>query len=139
MVKRDLNLWGKKEKITETYDGQGTIKIVKDANGKITAQEIKKNGTIDNIYCFIYRFRMKNQFSLGESLVMNLPTKDIKIKLVKKMKLKAASKMYDTFFMQSDPKQYMVWFDAGENKIPIRIDGSTGLGKTSMVMREYKR
>ena len=56
MVKRDLNIWGKKERITEEYlTDKGQVKITKNAGGKTTVQTIEKKGAVDNIYCFIYR------------------------------------------------------------------------------------
>ncbi|MFA5088510.1 MAG: hypothetical protein WC552_05690 [Candidatus Omnitrophota bacterium] len=137
MVRRDINIWGKKEKITEEYLANGIVKITKEANGEVAEQIIRKEGPIDNIYSFIYRFRWAGSVS-KEPLLMRLPTKDIKISIVKSMKIKAAGKQYDSYYMESDPKQYSVWFDKGEKKMPLRIDGSAGLMSTSMVMTEYR-
>lgn len=139
VVKRNLNLWGKKETISELYDhSAGKIRIVKDAGGKTTEQILKREGPIDNIYAFIYRYRMSGTYQQGEVLNLHLPTKDVVIKLMEKVHVDASGKKQEAFFMQSDPKQYQLWIGATEQKLPLRIDGAVGLGKTLMVMREYE-
>ncbi len=137
-VERDLNVFGKKEKIFEDYDSpQGIVKITKMVGDKKIQKTIQKMGNIDNIYCFIYRYRKHGQFNLGDTLKINLPTKEVEISLEKVNTIKAAGQVFDSYFMQSNPKKYQVWFDTGPHKIPIRIDGAVGLGNTSMVMEKY--
>lgn len=139
LVERNLNIWGKKEKISEHYlSGQGQVKIIKNAGGKISEQTIEKKGKLDNIYSFIYRYRQSGTFQLGENLLMNLPTKDVNLKLKEVTKLKAAGKKFDAYYMTSDPSQYEVWFDNSAKKIPLKINGAVGFGDTTMVMVDYK-
>ena len=140
MVKRDLNIFGKKEKITEYYDQKkGEIKIVKTAKTVTVDQVIKKVPPIENIYGFIYRYRQNGDFKdQEESFNLHLPTKDITIKNFGKKKLRMDKNEEDTFYMQSDPRQYSIWFASGKNKIPLRIDGAVGLNQTSMILNEYK-
>lgn len=139
-IERNLNIFGKKEKIIETYDPDGgKILIVKIKGDKRIERVIKKKGLIDNIYCFIYRYRRQGKFSKDESFEVNLPTRDVIISLEKRTKLKAAGKVFDAYFLQSKPRKYKIWFDSGPNKIPLRIDGAVGIAKTSMIMREYKK
>lgn len=137
-VERDLNIFGKKEKITEYYQPQNNIvRIVKVVRGKTTEQVIEKEGDLDNIYSFIYRYRKDGNFEIGDALTIKLPTKNVEIVLVKEGKLKAAGKSFDAYYMQSKQKEYKVWFDSGERKLPLRIDGSMGIANTSMVMQSY--
>ncbi len=139
MVKRNLNIFGRKEIIREDYSpSDGTVKILKYVDGKEIKQVIKKDRAMDNIYGFIYRYRKEGKFRIGETLKMFLPTKDIDITLIKQDKIWIAGKEYDTYFMQSIPSQYNIWFDTKDAKIPVRIDGSVGLKKTSMLLRSYK-
>lgn len=138
-VTRDLNIFGKKESITEEYFPEtGLVKITKTANGKKTEQQIKKVGSLDNIYSFIYRYRRDGGFNLGDTLSMHLPTKEISIELEKKSKIKAAGQQFDTYYMKSDPGQYQLWFDSSEFKIPIRINGAVGFGDAAMIMTGYQ-
>jgi hypothetical protein len=133
-VERDVNVFGKREKITEVYDGKGTVKITNEGKA---GQTIKKNVPLDNIYCFIYRYRQSGKFQMGEKLQLNLPTKDVKISLVRKDTMRVLGKDRDVFFMQSVPKKYSIWFDT-DMKIPVRIDGAVGMGKTSMILESYE-
>ncbi len=138
-VQRDLNIWGKKEKIEEQYWPQkGQIKIIKDLNGKKEEQVIEKEGLIDNIYCFIYRYRAQGDFELGEYFTIHLPTKDVKITLKKETTVRTAGGAYTAYYMQSNPSQYKVWFGKSAKKKPLRINGSIGLSATSMTMMDYK-
>ena len=138
-VKRNLNIFGKKEQISEDYDVQkGSVKITKMAGGKTSTQTLEKPERMDNIYGFLYRYRQRGRFQIGEKLTLNLPTRDAVIILKKKMNLKANGEVHDSFFMQSDPKQYFIWFDNSPQHIPLRIDGALGMGKTSMVMEKYE-
>lgn len=135
----DIKIWGsKKERITELYDHKkGEVKIVKVAGGKTTEQVIKKGKPMENLYGFIYRYRKDGKFTIGDTLQMDLPTMDVKLKITKKDKIKIGGAPEDVYFMESAPKKYMVWFDADSRKVPVRIDGAVGFGSTSMVLREY--
>lgn len=137
-VERNLNIFGKKEKITEDYDQQkGQIKVTKYAGSRSSEQLISKQGPIDNIYCFIYRYRAQGDFKIGESFDINLPTTDVVIDLVKAMPLKAAGEVFDSYYMQSDPPKYKVWFDAKVGKIPLRINGAVGINAAVLTMSSY--
>ena len=139
VVLRDLNIWGKKEKILEEYDqAAGRIKITKTANNKTSGENLQKNSPVDNIYCFIYRSRQSGQFNPGDSFAIHLPTRDIKINLVKRTALKVGGENYQTYFMESDPAKYKVWFETGSRKVPLRINGAMGISDTSMIMTDYK-
>ena len=138
-VKRDLNIWGKKEKIDEEYDQvKGIITIKKQVGTKTSEQVIRKKGPIDNIYCFIYRYRRGGDFKIGDAFQIHLPTTDVTIALQKMDKLKMAGKTYETYFMQSQPSKYKVWFDTSDKKIPLRINGAVGINDTAMLMVDYQ-
>jgi len=139
-VTRDLNLWGRKEKIVEDYlQDQGLIKIVKHVGKKITEQTLEKEGPIDNIYSFIYRYRKTGEFQIGEELQLNLPTKDVVLFLDKSTTVKALDGRQDAFYLFSKPRKYKIWFDKSDDKVPLRIDGAIGLAKTSMVIKGFSK
>ena len=101
-VERDLNIFGRKEKILEVYDrANSEIRLTKTVGDKSTEQVLKKTGAIDNIYGFIWRYRKSGSFEIGDVLDVFLPTTDLKIKLVKRMNVNIQGKKYDSFFMQS--------------------------------------
>ncbi len=139
IVERDLNIMGKKEKITEEYHtDKGEILITKIAGGKTTQQVLQKAGVVDNIYGFIFRYRKSGSFKIGDEIDIILPTTDLKISLDKETKIQAGGKTYDSFYMQSKPSKYKLWFDKSDKKIPLRINGAVGIGNTVMVMTDYK-
>ena len=91
IVERDLNIFGNKEQITEYYEPESDrIRIVKTKDGKTTEQIIEKKGDVDNIYCFIYRYRRGGPLNVGQEIAINLPTTDLKIKVMKNENLSAA-------------------------------------------------
>ncbi len=136
-VERDLNIFGKKEKIVENYQEHGKVTIVKQVGAKTIEKVLEKQGSVENLYGFIYRYRRDGKFVIGDDLVMRLPTKDVTITVLKQDTLKAAGEVHDAFFLASDPAKYKLWFDSGEGKVPLRIDSGGVLGATSLVMIEY--
>lgn len=136
-VNRDLDIFGKKEKIEERYDApNGTVTISKMVKGELEELKIKKDLPLDNLYCFIYRLRERSSLRVGNSFDILLPTADVKISVEDKRVFKVMGKKFNTFFMQSVPKKYRIWFDDSDAMVPLRIDGAIGFGKTSMVLTE---
>lgn len=134
-IMRDLNIFGKKEKIMEEYFQQdGFIRVTKTADGKTTVQTIEKKGAVDNIYGFIYRYRLLGDPQSTVSLDVSLPTVDVKIARVKEVEFNAGGKMYRAVLMRSVPEKYSIWFDVGEKRLPLRIAGAIGLSNTVMTM-----
>ena len=139
MVKRDLNIFGKKESILEEYlRKEGKIKITNHAGDRTEENVIRKSGNVENIYGFIYRYRQRGTVQKGELIKMILPTKDVQMEAMEKQDMSIGNKHYNAYFLQSSPRQFNVWFDDSSRKIPLRIDGSSGLGKTSMILKNYK-
>jgi len=139
IVRRDLDIFGKKEKIVEHYQpDQGRVVITKTARGQTTTTEIKKEGALDNIYGFLYRFRNGNEPALKDSVRLHLPTADVFLKVSKKTKIRAAHRLFEAFYMQSHSKEYRLWFGLDKNRTPIRIDGAIGLGSASLIMTKYQ-
>ncbi|HAL91651.1 MAG TPA: hypothetical protein DCM68_01340 [Verrucomicrobia bacterium] len=137
-VDRDLNIFGKKAKVTEEYDqAAGTVTITKVAKGGTTVQVLEKTGPIDNIYGIIYRYRIHGGFDREERFEVALPALDITMAGVKNMKFKAAGKTYQSLLLRSVPSQYSIWMDRGPAHLPLRIAGAVGLANTVMTMVEY--
>ena len=133
-VLRDLKIFGGPEKITEDYTTSGTIRITKDAAGKVTETVLKKDGFIDNIYGFIYRYRLEEKFTASEKFDVRLPTIDIVIRIVHETSFNAAGKTYRAVLMKSVPEKYSIWMDKSSKRFPLRIGGAIGIGNTMMIM-----
>ena len=139
-VLRDLNIFGKKEKIAEEYfPKDGYVRVTNISDGKTVVRRLDTKGPVDNIYGFIYRYRLVGKFKLGENFEMQLPTTRVNIKLVEAMAFKAAGKTYQAVLMKSDPAKYSIWFDKGERRLPLRIAGAVGLSNTVMTMVECEK
>jgi hypothetical protein len=139
-VERNYNLsvFGHGKTLEEYIPSKGEIIITKTDGGHDTQQIIKKAGAIDNIYGFIYRYRKEGSFKVGEVLKMALPTKNLKIKMMKRVVLKIGGKSYKSYYMQSQPGRYKIWFDASAHKWPLRITGSIGFFNSVMTMTSYE-
>jgi len=138
-VERDfsLNVFGSGKILEEYIPSKGEIIITKTDRGHVTRQVVNKAGSIDNIYGLIYCYRKRGSFKIGDVIDMTLPTNDLKIKLVKRVMLKINGKSYDSYYMQSQPPRYQIWFDSSEHKWPLRITGKIGLINSVMTMTGY--
>lgn len=138
-VERDLNIFGKKEQIVEHYGpGNGTVRIVKTVKGETTEQVIQKGHRLENVYGFIYRYRLQGAFFAGERTAVHLPTADVDFIFRGFDTLTLPGRQAEAYYVESLPKKYRVWFGTGPARVPLRIDGAVGFGKTAMVMKEYR-
>jgi len=138
-VERDfsLNVFGKGKTVEEYIPSQGEIIINKTEGDRLTREVIKKAGNVDNIYGFIFRYRKEGSFKIGDAIDVSLPTRDLKIKLVDRQPFKIGEKTYDSYYMQSQPTRYKIWFDASLHKLPLRIVGTIGFLNSVMTMTGY--
>ncbi|MFP4473487.1 MAG: DUF3108 domain-containing protein [Candidatus Omnitrophota bacterium] len=134
-VERDLDIFGNKENIVETYDPEnGKVTVVKYNDGEETDRQIfEQEKPIDNLYCFLYRYRRDGEFEPGREIAMNLPTQTVKLEIIRDEKMAIAGKERSVYYMESRPSKYRVWFSADEEHVPLRIDGAVGLAKTAMI------
>jgi len=140
LVVRNLNIFGKKEKITEEYDQKaGTVTITKVAKGKTTIQVLEKKGPLDNIFGFIFRYRIHGSLNQAEQFKVRLPRLDATIAGVKNLRFNAAGKTYEALLLRSIPPQYSIWMDRGPRRLPLRIVSASGIAKTVMTMIEVKK
>jgi hypothetical protein len=138
-VERDLNIFGRKEQIVEHYGpGNGTVRIVKTVKGETTEQVIQKRHPLENVYGFIYRYRLQGAFTAGEQTAVHLPTADVDFIFRGFDTMALSGRQAEAYYVESLPKKYRVWFDTGPARVPLRIDGAVGFGKTAMVMKEYR-
>lgn len=133
-----LSVFGQGKILEDYVSSKGEILITKTDGNRVTHQSINAVGPVDNIYGFIYRYRREGSFKVGEVLKMTLPTKDLKIKLMKRVVFRIGRKSYDSYYMQSQPVRYKIWFDASKHKWPLRITGTIGFINSVMTMTGYE-
>lgn len=134
-----LSVFGHGKILEEYMPSKGEIIITKTEGNRVTQQIINKEGNVDNIYGFIYRYRKEGSFKIGDVLNMTLPTKDLKIELMKREALVIGNKSYDSYYMESQPVRYKIWFDSSKHKWPLRITGTIGLLSSVMTMTGYEK
>jgi len=139
-VERDFNfgVLGQGKTLEDYVSSKGEILIAKTDGDSVTHQVINNAGPVDNIYGFIYRYRKQGSFKIGDVLDMNLPTRELKIRLARRVKIKIAGKDYDSYYMQSQPGSYKIWFDASKRKLPLRITGTISFFNSVMTMTGYE-
>lgn len=139
-VERDfsLSVFGQGKTLEDYTSSKGKVLITKTDGDRVTHQVINKEGPVDNIYGFIYRYRKEGSFKTGDVLNMALPTRDLKIQLMDRVKLEIGGKSYDSYYMQSQPVRYKIWFDASQRKLPLRITGTIGFLNSVMTMTGYE-
>jgi hypothetical protein len=139
-VLRDLNIFGKKEQIAEDYFHQdGYVRVTNVSDGKTVVQRLNTKGPVDNIYGFIYRYRLGGKFDTGESFALQLPTTRVNLKFVEAMDFKAAGTTYKAVLLKSVPAKYSLWFDTGTKRLPLRIAGAVGMSNTVMTMVDCEK
>lgn len=132
-----LNIFGHGQILEEYNSAKGEIVITKTDGGHVTRQVINKAIPVDNIYGFIYRYRKEGSYKIGDTLHLVLPTRDLKIRLVKRVVIRIGNKSYDSYYMESKPARYKIWFDSSEHRWPLRITGSIGFLNSVMTMTGY--
>lgn len=138
LVERNLNLWGKRERIMEHYDqDKGLVRIVKRHGRKTSEQTLHTKGPVENIYGFIYRYRLRGNFVKNDTMNIHLPTQDVKMEVTGTDTIKAGRRKYDAYEIQSNPAQYRLWFSQTPERIPLRIDGAVGVANAAMIMASY--
>jgi len=139
-VERDFSLgvFGQGKTSEDYVSSKGEVLITKTDGDRITHQVINKVGPVDNIYGFIFRYRKEGSFKIGDVIEMTLPTRELKLRLARRVKLKIAGKDYDTYYMQSQPARYKIWFDASKHKLPLRITGTISFFNSVMTMTGYE-
>ena len=139
LIKRNLSMFGKEERIVEFYNSQkGKVRIVKTVKGKTTEQVLESGGPFDNIYGFIYRHRKLRQSDQNKALNLHLPTRDLQFELAQQGTFSIEDREFNVDHMVSIPKKYEIWFDNGPKRIPLKIDGALGFGSMSMVYRDRR-
>ncbi len=132
-VERDIVFFGRKEKISETYNQDvGYIRINK-SNSKNRERVIYQDKPIHNILELLYFFPQDLTLTPGKWMGFNLPTQKIKIKMVRERVLKANGENRDTYFLVGKgARRFNLWLDK-EKKIPLRLEFISLAGKVTIL------
>jgi len=136
-VERKIKKWFNQENIIEDYNQANfTVKISKTSGNKLDKQIIQKNSSINNAILLPHYLRRYPQLTIGTEINVNLPTRELTIKLIAIETITVPAGTFQTYHFQSTPKQIDVWITDDERHIPIKIESNGVLGY-SLVMKTY--
>jgi len=136
-VERYVSTWPFPEKIIEDYDqGKFILVIKKFKNNKQRETVIKKDSVINNAILLPYYVRDIAKLEVGYNLIAGLPAQEFIIELVAIEEVEVPAGKFMAYRFESRPKKFKVWISADERRIPVKINGTIGLGY-SLVMQEY--
>ncbi len=138
-VKRQIELFGKKEVIEENYNQEeGEVIIVREKAGEKIKEEVyKQDAPIHNILELLYFFPEKTNLEekKGEWIKFNLPNQKVQIRFHSKRGITVAGKKKAAYFLEGrGAKRFNLWLSL-ENKLPLRLDFISLLGKV-IIRRE---
>lgn len=136
-VERYVSTWPFPEKIIEDYDqGKFVLVIKKFKRNRQEETVIKKESVINNAILLPYYVRDMAKLEVGYNLIAALPAQEFIIELVAIEEIKVPAGRFMAYRFESRPKKFVVWISADERRIPVKINGTIGLGY-SLVMQEY--
>lgn len=136
-VERTVRMWPSLETIVESYNQAAfTLNIAK-TKGKATKELlIRKTGAIHNAVLLPYCVRAMPHLEVGWSMPVRLPTQEFVVTLVAKEEVTVPAGTFKAFRFMSSPEKFEIWITADQQRIPVKIVGTSGLGYT-LLMREH--
>jgi len=138
-VKRDIVNGIISEKITEEYDQENyTVTITKRRLLTKGEKIIEKDSVIHNAILLPHYVRRIPGLKIGQSFFVNLPTKELTIKITSIEDVKTPAGVYRAYRFESTPEEIIIWISADERKIPVKIQGK-GRHNHTLLMKEYSK
>lgn len=137
-VERNIVFFGKKKFIEEVYNqDEGYVKITKkDSKGEENIFYQKK--PIHNILALLYFFPENIDLKKGEWKTFNLPTREVRIKMVSQRILTVGKEKKNTYFLTGKgAKKFNLWLDE-KDRMPLRLEFILPIGKVTIVRRILK-
>jgi len=136
-IERDITSFLKKERIIEDYDQKNYLVTITKINSRKPKKSIiRSKGVIHNAILFPYAVRDLSDLKVGQIFAVNLPSRNLQVKLVSIENLKLAKGTFEAFHFESTPKQIAVWISTDERRIPLKIEGA-GIFSYSLVLKDY--
>ena len=136
IVERKISRPIKPEKIREVYDQNNfKLTITKQRFGT-SITEIKSTAPIHNSILLPFFVRNIADLNIRWTFTANLPQGKYLIKLMAIEEVEIPAGKFEAYYFESEPSKIKIWIGTDENRIPLRIDGTGGIGY-KMMMREY--
>lgn len=138
-VERYVSTWPFPEEIIEEYDQEKyTLIIKKIKNNRQEEIVIRKDSVINNAILLPYYIRDIAKLEPGYNLMAGLPTQEFIIELVAMEEVSVAAGKVMAYRFESRPRKFEIWISADERRVPVKINGTSGLGYT-LVLQEYSK
>ena len=135
LVKRKVKVFGKDENITERYNKNGNRVVIVYEEENKASQTLESEQPLNNIILFLYYLRFRPELEVEDTFKFSLPTIDLQMQVAKKSRIKVPKGTFESFYVHSVPSRFKAWLRV-EDKIPLRIDGAVGFGKTYLALIE---
>jgi len=136
VVERKISKPIKPEKIREVYDQENfKLTITKQRFGE-SVTEIKSDAPIHNSIILPFFVRNTPNLTVGWTFVANLPQGKYMIKLIGVEQVETPAGEFEAYYFESEPSKIKIWISTDDNRIPLRIDGTGGIGY-KMMMQDY--
>ena len=136
VINRKISRLVKQEHITEEYDQEKFILTITKKRFGTTKEIITKEKPMHNSILLPYCVRNQEDLDIGWSFTASLPQGDFEIILKSIENITVPAGDFKVYYFESDPSKIKIWMSADEERVPVRIEGTGGIGY-SMVMREY--
>jgi len=138
-IERELNLWGIRMSILEEYNQkENLVHITKTQGKKINKDTISFDSNVQNIILLVYKYRTKKELKIGQIDNFSLPTKKITIKVTRLETIKAHAGIFNAYLLESDTGGYRFWLSAEKDRLPLKLQGFSRLGATSLVLSKIE-
>lgn len=136
IIERKVSQFLKPEEIKEVYD-QSNFKLTITKKRFFTEEiVIQKDAPIHNSILLPFFVRNMQKLKKGWSFKANLPQREYRITLVGIESVKVPAGTFEAYYFESKPKQIKIWISTDERRIPLRLEGTSGIGY-KLLMREY--
>jgi hypothetical protein len=133
-VEREIRLFGENIYITEEYDKNNNEIVITRKSKKTEVTKIKGPAKISNIILFLYHFRYKKDYKIGDRIKFNLPTKSLDMLIDRRIEIGVPLGKFKAFFVKSIPSKFKAWFRDDGDSIPLRLQGVIGFGNTYLAL-----
>ncbi|MDD5746014.1 MAG: DUF3108 domain-containing protein [Candidatus Omnitrophica bacterium] len=137
VVERRVSQPIKAEKIREEYDQTNFVLNITRKRFTEEHTVIRKDGPIHNSILLPFFVRNAPELAPGWSFTANLPQRTYLIKLVGIEPLEVPAGRFNAYYFESEPRQIKIWISADDKRIPLKIEGTGGIGY-KLLMREYQ-
>lgn len=136
IVERKISRPMKPEKIREVYDQINFKLTINKQRFGTSTMEINSTEPIHNSIILPFFVRNAADLDNGWVFTANLPQGKYLITLMGKEEVETPAGKFEAYYFESDPSKIKIWISTDENRIPLRIDGTGGIGY-KMMMHDY--